>query len=616
MGPSDSDLYLLFDRTPIGMYRTRADGRFVYVNPALARLLGYTVEELLSKNLNRDIYLDPKDRARLIETYRPRGVVDGACVRWKTKDGRPLIVQIWGHVIEDDHEPSFDASVLDITEQEANTAALRRQREDLERTASILDIVVRQMPALYWVVDRDLRLLRTGGAVMQVLGYAPETFIGVTLHDVHRNDPGSVSPISKHEAALRGETTIYDSEYRGKQLSMTIAPYRTDDGIVGAIGTAIDVTSSRQLERRIVDTQRAESLGVLAGGLAHDFNNLLVAVLGNADLALREIPHAMAGRAAIENIRDAGLRAAELTDQLLTYAGRGGAGTTRVQPSVIVEELLRIAAPSLPSRIHVTVDLPADIVVRADPTQVRQVLLNLIVNARDAIGGRDGSISISARRSEHDGVAIADDVITACAGAYVVIEVCDDGRGMDPETRRHVFEPFFTTKATGHGLGLAAVLGIVRAHGGGMRLVSEPGLGAKFQVLWPEAAPSPVAVPTPPPVAATRTVLVIDDEEMVRDVVARMIEDLGYAAVTAADGVAGLALFGHQTIDAVLVDLTMPRMNGADLIAALRAERPGLPIVLCTGYDRDGRGPVKADAYLPKPFRIDALESTLAKLFP
>jgi len=175
--------------------------------------------------------------------------------------------------------------------------------------------------------------------------------------------------------------------------------------------------------------------------------------------------------------------------------------------------------------------------------------------------------------------------------------------------------PFFTTKTRGHGLGLAAILGIVRAHGGGVRVISSLGTGAKFQVLWP-AAGSEQTRATPQPPINSRTVLVIDDEDLVRDVVARMVEDLGYAAVTAPDGKTGLELVDRQTVDAVLVDLTMPVMSGADVVAALRERRPDLPVVLCTGYDRAGRGPIQADAYLPKPFRIDALERTLAKLLP
>jgi len=607
--PSDPSLYLLFERSPIGMYRTSEDGSFRYCNPALARLLGYTVDELMTKNLDRDIYVDATARSALIAKYRPLGVVDGAEVEWRTREGRILTVQIWGHVVESEQGASYDASVLDVTE-------LKRQREDLERTAKILAQVVRQMPAIYWIVDRDLRILRTGGAIFDVLGYAPERFVGATLQSVHRHEPGSVDPAEFHHRAIAGEACSYDTEYRGKQLTVTVTPYRTADGvIVGAIGTSLDVTHSRLLERRMVDAQRAESLGVLAGGLAHDFNNLLVAVIGNADLALREIPNGTPGRHAIDNIRDAGLRAAELTHQLLTYAGRGGVGTTRVFPSEIIDELLRITAASTPDNITITADISPALSVRGDPAQLRQVMMNLVTNARDALteGGR---VEISARAVRHDGLPHADDIIMASAGAYVALEVTDNGPGMDSETRRHVFEPFFTTKDHGHGLGLAAALGIVRAHGGGMRLQTSVGNGATFVVLWPAAHTAPERVPAPPPVTAGRTILVIDDEDLVRDVVARMIEDLGYATLTAPDGATGLAMLESAAVDAVLVDMTMPRMSGAAVIEAVRARRPRMPCILCSGFDRDGRGPARADAYLPKPFRIDVLERTLAKLLP
>jgi len=356
---------------------------------------------------------------------------------------------------------------------------------------------------------------------------------------------------------------------------------------------------------------------VLAGGLAHDFNNLLVAVIGNADLALREIPQGTPGRTAIETIRDTGLRAAELTNQLLTVSGRGPAGTTRVYPAAVVDEILRIIAPTTPATIHIETDVSPALALRGDPAQLRQVMLNLIANARDALAGAPaGHIAIRARMVAHDGRVERDDVVTPQTGTYVEIAVADDGPGMTGEVRRHVFDPFFTTKEHGHGIGLAAVLGIVRAHGGGLRLISAVGHGATFVILWPAAASAPNRAPTPPPTLERhRTVLVIDDEDLVRDVVARMIEDLGYSAVTARDGQSALELLDTRPVDAVLVDMTMPRMSGADLIPALRARLPGVPVVLCSGAGISGRvGP--ADAYLPKPFRIEALERTLAKLLP
>jgi CheY-like chemotaxis protein len=253
-------------------------------------------------------------------------------------------------------------------------------------------------------------------------------------------------------------------------------------------------------------------------------------------------------------------------------------------------------------------------VLRGDASQIRQVLLNLLNNARDALGARGGTIAVSGRLLRHDGAAHADDVIAAAAGTYVELEISDDGPGMSSETRRRIFEPFFTTKSTGHGLGLAAVAGIVRAHGGGLRLATAPGEGARFQVQWPSTF-TPSELTAMPPPANGHTVLIIDDEDLVRDVVARMIEDLGYAAITATDGPAGLAIVDSLPIDAVLVDLTMPRMGGAEVVNQLRARRPELPIVVCSGFDRDGRT-VRADAYLPKPFRMEALDQTLAKLLP
>jgi PAS domain S-box-containing protein len=494
---------------------------------------------------------------------------------------------------------------------------LRSEREERETVAMILDLALQQMPGTYYIVDRDLTIVRTGGAIERVLGYPLDHYIGQSLHEAMARDPSSGDAIAAHRRAIDGESKRSEIEYRGKCLALTLGPYRNAAGeIIGAIGTSIDVTAWRMLERRMVDAQRAESLGVLAGGLAHDFNNLLVAVLGNADLALREIEDGKSGHTAIVNIQTAGLRAAELTEQLLAYAGRGGAGNKRVEPILVVEELLCILAPSVPKDIKISVDIPTKLAVRGDPAQFRQVLLNLIVNARDALTGGSGTIIVRGDAQTLTGAPHPHDVLTAAAGSYVVIDVEDDGPGMDADVRRHVFEPFFTTKQRGHGLGLAAVVGIVRAHGGGIRLCSSPGAGARFQVMWPTASPGSAAHAATPQPKPGRTVLVIDDEDIVRDVLARMVEDLGYSAVTAADGASGLALVERQAIDAVLLDLTMPRMNGSDVIVALRERCPSLPVVVCSGYDREGRGPIQADAYLPKPFGIDALERTLAKLLP
>ncbi len=599
------------------MYRSDASGRLLMANPALVAMLGYdTVDEVLALDLLRDVYVNAAERAPVLADYKDSGFVEGRTVHWRARTGRVLTVQLFGHVVETAQGLVFDATVFDMTEILALEGSMQRQREEQDLTARVLDTILSQTPGLYYIMDRDLRIVRTGGAVESILGYPADTFIGRTLHEAVANDPVRASTLDHHARGLAGETVHRESEYRGKILQTVIGPYRNANGeITGVLGASVDVTERRRLELRMVDAQRAESLGVLAGGLAHDFNNLLVAIIGNADMASRHIAAGNPARTALDNIRTAGLRAGELTDQLLAYAGRGGTGTTRVEPSLLVEELLRIIGPSIPDTIELRVDIDAKLAVRADPAQLRQVLLNLVSNARDALSSRSGEIVVRAESVRVDGQPHADDVLTAPAGSYVVIEISDSGAGMDAETRRHIFEPFFTTKPTGHGLGLAALLGIVRAHGGGVRVQTAPGRGTRFQVLWPTAVTAPlqaVAAPT----GQSRTVLVIDDEDLVRDVVARMVEDLGYAAVTAADGRAGLELVDRQSVDVVLVDLTMPNMSGSDVCAALRQRRPDLPLIVCSGYDRDSRGPVQADAFLPKPFRIDALERTLAKLLP
>ncbi len=388
--------------------------------------------------------------------------------------------------------------VVEITE-------LVRQREELERTATTLDLVVSQLPAVYWLVDGDLRILRTGGAVERVLGYRPELFIGYTIDDAHRVEPGTVDPLEYHRRALAGEIVRYSSEYRGKLLEFALGPHRVNGRVVGAIGTAVDVTAARTLERRMIDAQRAESLGVLAGGLAHDFNNLLVAILGNAELALRDLPVASPAHQLVDNVRHAGRRAAELTDQLLAFAGRSAAQLVEVKARPMIDELVRITGPTMPAGVDVRVDVPAELAVRAAPSQLRQALLNLIANARDAVASTGASgrgIAVTAQQVDLDGAPHPDDVLAASAGRYVAFAVRDDGPGVSREARRRIFDPFYTTKPSGHGLGLAAVLGIVRSHNGGLRVEAPEGGGARFVVLWPAAA----AV-SAPPAATQRTVL-------------------------------------------------------------------------------------------------------------
>lgn len=675
--PTDDFLHRMYERSPVGFYRSTFDGRFLFVNPALVRMLGYpSSAEVMALHLAQDVYCDAADRARLLAQYRATGTLDGVKVRWRRRDGQPLVVRLYGFVLPESE--LIDVTAIDVTELDVAQAQIDQQRQELERGATAMRLLWRQLPGLVWTVDRDLVITSADGAAIEQLGRTIKGELGRSLYDFYGTERETYLPIRRHLEALEGRWVGFHQEVNGKQYAVTLGPQRAESGtIVGVVGVGIDVTTRHHLEQRMVDAQRAESLGVLAGGLAHDFNNLLAAILGNVAVGLRETEAGAPAHAVLENIRAAALDATSLTTQLLAYAGRGEISTSDLSLAPILDELLRLAAPQIPEQVRVTVAVPAELPpIRGDAGQLRQVVMNLLTNARDALGERGGTIALSAQVLEHDGAVTEHDVLAPpSAGRFVVLEVADDGPGIDGETLRRIFDPFFSTKPSGHGLGLASVMGIVRSHGGGISVRSRVGQGTRFSILWPmrrrrtarrseeslldalgpaahaaaaccpesgqsaaasgppAAAPASAAHPSshppapaafalasgqirlPPPSPAAPTLLIVDDEEAVRDVLARLVEDLGYAAIAAADGAAALTVLeGGAPVDAVLIDLTMPGLSGGALVQEVRRRRAELPVILCSGYERDRKGMPSADGFLSKPFRLDALEALLTGL--
>ncbi len=610
--PSEVDLRRIFERTPIGMYRSTADGRFLFVNPALVAMLGYrTSDELLAIDIATRLYVDPAERGPLVERYLSIGVVDGVEVRWRRKDDEVLVVRLYGHAVEGD-DAGFDVTVIDVTALRAAEALVRDQRAETQQALVKLRSLMTQLPAIVWTTDRDLRFTTIEGTGFVAGDAGLEQVIGVSIGEMFGEDHHAVR---HHRDTLGGRSAHYELEHDDKLFLVSVAPRRDADGAVsGVIGTAVDVTMMRRVEKQLAVTQRIESLGVLAGGVAHDFNNLLVAMLGNADLALRELGEGSVRRA-VEAIRTASLRASELTNQLLAYSGRGQLAMSTVALAPLVEEMVNLLAPGRPGQV--VLDLAADLPpVHADSAQIRQVVMNLVTNAFDALGPAGGQVRVRARLVDVLGEPHPLDVITPAAGQYVGVEVGDSGAGMDVSTRRKIFDPFFTTKPTGHGLGLAAVLGIVRGHHGGLRLYSEPGAGSIFEVLLPagaQLAERPSERVISPRIG--KTILVVDDEDLVREVLCHMIEDLGYRAVGAGGGGEALELVDHAgEIDAAIVDLTMPRMNGRAVVEGLRARRPTLPVILTSGFDRDRASADGVAGFLRKPFRFETLEELLGQV--
>ena len=373
----------------------------------------------------------------------------------------------------------------------------------------------------------------------------------------------------------------------------------------------------RRLEAKIQHAQKLESLGVLAGGIAHDFNNLLVGILGNADLALAKESPASPRRKFLEAILTSAQRAADLSNQMLAFSGKGRFVTRVLDAAALARDVVHLLEMSLSeSGARVRFELPPEpIFIEADPTQIRQLLINVITNASDAVGScGGGTISLSGGEIECDrdylnGSFLMEDLP---AGGYVYLDVTDDGPGMDAETVEKIFDPFFSTRFAGRGLGLAAVLGIVRGHRGTVRVDSEPGRGTTFRVLFPRCE----RVEAPPPAAALEdleprareTVLVVDDEEAVRSVARGVLEDSGFTVRTATDGDEGVEVFRRHAdeIALVLLDVTMPRLSGHDTLPQLRRVREDVTVVLSSGYSEEVARDQVADqpisGFLQKPY--------------
>ena len=384
-----------------------------------------------------------------------------------------------------------------------------------------------------------------------------------------------------------------------------------------------------RLEAQLQRAQRLESLGLLAGGVAHDFNNLLVSILGQAELALRKLEADAPARPHVAGVEAAARCAAELTGQLLAYTGRGKFLVERLDLSRLIEETTALFSLAVSRRATLRYELSHGLpAIEGDPSQLRQVAMNLFTNASEALG--DGAREIHVR----SGILEADrDYLAGCilgqelpAGRYVFMEISDTGRGMSRETLSRMFEPFFTTKVTGHGLGLAAVTGILRSHKGAARVTSAPGCGTSFRVLFPALAEATPARSAPRDLAGAvaparaeerRTILIVDDQPNVRITLRMILEDEGYSVVEGEGGRAALRLLREKgdSIACVLLDMTMPDMTGVETLEGLRAIRGDLPVIVASGYVATdviaGFETCRPDGFLQKPFTLEELKTAL-----
>jgi len=395
-------------------------------------------------------------------------------------------------------------------------------------------------------------------------------------------------------------------------------------------GTVQDITARKRaeeehkkLELQMQHAQKLESLGVLAGGIAHDFNNILLVILGHADLALMRLSPASPARDNLHQIELAAQRAADLARQMLAYSGKGRFVVEALDLGEIITEMTHMLEVSISKKVLLRLNLAQGLpAVRVDVTQVRQVLMNLVINASEAIGEGSGVVAITTGAMQCDRAYLAETWLDEQLpeGTYVFMEVADTGCGMDRETMSRLFDPFFTTKFTGRGLGMAAVLGIVRGHKGAIKVYSEPGKGTLFKVLFPVGQGHAEALPEK---AASQeawqgsgTILLVDDEETVRALGAEMLQSLGFSVLTAKNGCEALEMFRvNMAIKAVILDLTMPEMDGEETFRELRQMNSEVRVVMSSGYNEQevsqrffGKG---VAGFIQKPYRLVELEAVL-----
>ncbi len=634
LGDERGLLQAIMEGTSDGIFVKDREGRFLLVNTSFARLHDLKVEDIVGRH---ETEVFPAAHVAFFLEEDAQVMASGEAKASEFTDsshGRPVTTMTSKAPFRDrdGNVRGVIGITRDISERKRTEDHLRdalegRVRErtgELQSANAILHAVIEGTTDLVFVKDREGRYLLINTALARHSG---RTAAEILDHDDRVLFPPDVAQSFRDQdlhVMRTGEGRTFEELVTvgdtSRSLLTTKTPYRDASGsIIGIIGLCRDITEHKQTEEAVRRTQKLESLGLLAGGVAHDFNNLLVAILGQTSLGLSRLPADSPSRANLEKAVRAAERAADLTRQMLAYSGRGHFQVTTLDLNALILDNLHLFEVAVPKNVRLLSALePSLSWIDADVGQIQQVVMNLITNAAEAIGERPGTVTVttgSRAVGSRDNALWRHTGEPLVPGTFVTLEVQDDGQGMSPSVRERIFDPFFTTKFTGRGLGLAAVLGIVRGHKGGLQVESEAGKGTLFRLVFPRSQRSPASREAAPPAARTAsgTVLVIDDEEVVREAVADALESEGIRYRLAADGDSGISVLREQgrEIGLVLLDLSMPGRSGEETFAELRKLDGGVPVVLSSGYDEEEArrrfAPNDLAGFLQKPYRSPTL---------
>jgi two-component system cell cycle sensor histidine kinase/response regulator CckA len=621
---------IAFEQSAAGISIAAPSGEYLHANSAFCEFVGYSLDELRSMKMFDLMHRDDRERADQLSERLLRGDMTEA--RWERryihKSGLSLWAMITAALVRNERgEPAYFLSqVFDIGDR-------KQAEEALQRAEARSRALIGAMQDVILVIDGSGRYIDVAPSATDRLFKPPGELRGRLLHEVF---PAPIADgfLELIREALRRETPVetkYDLEIHGERywFEATISPL-PDDRVVWV---ARDVTARSLAERALKESedqlrqsQKMEAVGQLAGGIAHDFNNLLMAIMSNAELAALELAPGSPVGSHIDEIKSASRRARALTQQLLAFSRKQMLQPKVLDVNAVVRESEQILRRLIGENIGMNVVAePHPARVRADQGQLSQVLMNLVVNARDAMP-HGGHLTIETANHTVD-AAQAQAHRGLKEGDYVALRVRDTGIGMDEDTKARIFEPFFTTKPPGQGtgLGLSTVYGIVKQSGGYIAVDTNMNGGTTFTMLLPqvhemlEPAPTPAVVPEASP-SSRGTVLLVEDEASVREATKRMLRKFGFDVLEAKNGRDALEVWDREgrAVDVVLTDVVMPGMGGAELVKALRARSADLRVVFMSGYTQGSLETASLEEgvtrFLPKPFTADQLVSTLAEL--